>query len=101
MVRKKSEKKVEKIDTKEKIVSEYTHQLRIFSDFIYNTRFDHVKIVVENLGYGDIYVSSNSNVEVGDESARILFRGQKVFEGVSKLHFIAASQPVVSILEVL
>lgn len=89
-----------KVDIDGEVVAEFVHQLGIFSDFIYNVRNEDVTVIVENLGYGDVYVSDKANVRIGDENQRLLFKEQKVFKGVTKLHFTSASQPVVSIIEV-
>lgn len=82
------------------VVAEFTHQLGIFNTLIYNVRNEDATVIVENLGFGDIYVSDKETVRVGEESQRVLFKEQKVFKGVKKLFLISASQPVVSIIEV-
>lgn len=89
---------VEEVDGE--VVAEFTQQLSIFNNFIYNARNEDVTLVVENLGFGDIYVSDKTNVRVGEAAQRLLFKEQRVFKGVSKLFFTTASQPVVSIIEV-
>ena len=82
------------------VVAEFTQQLANFSQFIYNARHEDVALVVENLGFGDMYVSDKDNVKVGNKDQRLLFKEQRVFKGVTKLFFTSASQPIVSIIEV-
>lgn len=96
------EDKVEAVDAPVdgEVVAEFTHQLGIFNTLIYNVRNEDVTVIVENLGFGDIYVNDKENVRVGEESHRVLFKEQKAFKGVKKLFLISASQPVVSIIEV-
>lgn len=82
------------------VVRETNQQLGIFSDYIYNVKHKDAVLVVENLGYGDIYVSSEGLAKVGQGNQRILFGESVKFEGVERLYFTSASQPVVQILEV-
>lgn len=81
------------------VVRETIHQLGIFTDYIYNVRDKAAVVMVDNMGYGDIYVSVDGAAEVG-KSERVSFKESKKFEGVDKLYFKSASQPVVQILEV-
>lgn len=81
------------------VVDEFTQQLSIFNQFIYNARNEDVTLIVENLGFGDVYVSDKDNVRIGDESQRVLFKEQWAIKA-SKLFFTSASEPVVSILEI-
>ncbi|WP_018884217.1 hypothetical protein [Paenibacillus massiliensis] len=82
------------------IISEFVQQLSSYGQFIYNTRNEGVTLVVENLGYGDVYVSTNPEVKVGVEEQRLLMKEQKAFK-VDRVFFTAASEPVVQILEIL
>lgn len=81
------------------VVEEFTQQLTIFGQFIYNARNEDVTLIVENLGYGDVYVSEQPDVRVGNEEQRLLFKEQRAFKA-SRLHFTAGSQPVVQIIEI-
>lgn len=81
------------------VVAEFTQQLSIFSKLIYNRRNEGATLVVENLGYGDVYVSDKADVLVGNESQRLLFKEIREFNS-DKLFLTSASQPVVSIIEV-
>jgi hypothetical protein len=90
---------VKAVDVDGEVVAEFTQQLSIFGKFIYNARNEDVTLIVENLGYGDVYVSENDTVRVGDESQRLLFKEQRAIKA-SKLFFTSGSQPVVSIIEV-
>ncbi|ALA07157.1 hypothetical protein SECTIM467_27 [Brevibacillus phage SecTim467] len=96
----KAKAKTEADEVQGSVVGEFTQQLAIFSKFIYNARNEDVTLVVENLGFGDVYVSDKDNVRVGEESQRVLFKEQRIFNGTQKLFFASASQPVVSIVEV-
>jgi hypothetical protein len=95
----KTRTEVDLADMEGDIVDEFTQQLSIFNQFIYNARNEDVTLIVENLGFGDVYVSDKANVRIGDESQRILFKEQRAIKA-SKLFFTSASQPVVSILEI-
>lgn len=81
------------------VVAEFTQQLSIFGQFIYNARNEDVTLIVENLGYGDVYVSEKANVRVGDQAHRLLFKEQRAFKA-KKLFMTSASQPVVSVIEI-
>lgn len=86
-------------ESKGEVVRETSQQLGIFTDYIYNVRHLDAAVVVDNLGYGDIYVSTEGLATVG-KSERLSFKETKEFKGVDKLYFTSASQPVVQILEV-
>lgn len=88
-----------KEEVKGEVVRETVHQLGIFSDYIYNVMNKGAKVVVENLGYGDIYVDSEGLAKVG-KSKRLMFKESAEFEGVEKLYLVSASQPVAQILEI-
>lgn len=99
------EKKVEEQPKAEernsgKIVRETSHQLGIHSDYIYNVNHRKAKVVIENLGYGDIYYATDDLAVVG-KSNRLTFGQVVELEGVDKVCFTSASQPVVQILEIL
>lgn len=91
------EVKVEDVDGD--VVAEFTQQLSIFGQLIYNAQEEDSTIIVENLGYGDIYVSDKPNIRVGNEEQRLLFKEQKAFKA-KKLFLTSASQPVASIIEI-
>lgn len=80
------------------VVGEYTHQLGIFTEFIYHVKNQGAEVTVINEGYGDAYVS-DKQVTVGVMGDRIVTGEQKVFEGVKTLYMIAASQPTIRIIE--
>ncbi len=84
---------------KGEVVAEFTQQLAGFGQFIYNARHSDATLIVENLGFGDIYVSIEPDVHVGDEDKRLLFKDQLAIQG-NKLFIVSASEPVVSILEI-
>jgi hypothetical protein len=88
-----------KEEAKGEVVRETVQQLGIFSDYIYNVLHKGAVIVVENLGYGDVYISTDGLAQVG-KSKRLMFKESVKFEGVDKLYLVSASQPVVQILEV-
>lgn len=81
------------------VIFESTHQLGIFSDYIYNARNYEVDLLVENLGYGDAYVSEKGTAKVGDMTQRLSMGESKLFKGISKVYAASASQPVIQILE--
>lgn len=97
------EEKVEHIKKMEElegdVVAEFTQQLSISNLFIYNARNEDVTLVVENLGYGDIYMSDKSDVHVGREDQRLMFKEQRAIK-TSKLFFTSVSHPIVSIMEI-
>jgi len=80
------------------VVAEMTHQLGIFTEFIYHVRNEGAVVMIENVGVGDVYVDTRT-VRVGDKDKRVLFGDKEVFEGAQTLHLIAASQPEVKITE--
>lgn len=82
------------------VVSEFVQQLSSYGQFIYNMRNEGATLIVENLGYGDVYVSTNPEVKVGVEEQRLLMKEQKAFKA-DRVFFTAASEPVVQILEIL
>lgn len=82
-----------------KVVRETSMQLGIFRDYIYNVKYKNVKVVIENLGYGDVYYSTEDLAVVG-KSNRLAFGQLVELENVDKVCFISASQPVVQILEI-
>jgi len=86
-------------DKTKEVVAEFTQQLLSNHKFIYNSQYKEATLVIENLGYGDIYVSEQSDVSVGQEFQRIIFKEIREFQA-SKLFMISNSQPVVSIIEV-
>lgn len=92
--------KKEKKSGEGQVVSEFTHQMTTFGEFIYNVENQGADITVENLGYGDVYVSDTPKILMGQAEQRIIFRKSKTFTGVNKLFFFSASQPVISIIEV-
>ncbi|KGP82439.1 MULTISPECIES: hypothetical protein [Paenibacillus] len=81
------------------VVAEFTQQLSIFGQFIYNAQEEDTTLIVENLGFGDIYVSDKPNLRVGNEEQRLLFKEQKAFKA-RKLFMTSGSQPVASIIEI-
>ncbi|MWV43102.1 hypothetical protein GRF59_05615 [Paenibacillus sp. HJL G12] len=81
------------------VIEDFTQQLSINGQFIYNARNDGVILIVENLGFGDVYVSDKPYAKVGEESHRLVFKEQRAFQ-TDQLFFTSASQPVVSIIEV-
>ncbi|MGG1263843.1 hypothetical protein [Brevibacillus laterosporus] len=87
-------------DTDKEIVAESTQQLGIFSDYIYNAKHKEVDIIVENLGYGDVYVNVEGLAKVGAHEQRLMFKESRVFQGADKVCVASASQPVIQILEV-
>jgi hypothetical protein len=87
-------------ESKGEVVRETIQQLGIFTDYIYNVKHKDAVIVAENLGYGDVYLSSDGVAKIGSSQQRILFGESMKFEGIERLYFSSASQPVVQILEV-
>ncbi|WP_434750841.1 hypothetical protein [Paenibacillus amylolyticus] len=81
------------------VVAEFTQQLSNSGQFIYNAQEEDTILIVENLGFGDIYVSDKPNLRVGNEDQRVLFKEQKAFK-TRKLFMTSGSQPVVSIIEI-
>lgn len=88
----------EVVGTELETLSEMTHQLGIFTEFIYNVRNKGALVEVSNEGFGDMYVS-DSVVKVGDKSKRIVTGEKVVIEGANTVRIIAASQPTVKISE--
>lgn len=86
-------------DVEGEVVEEFVQQLTREGCFIYNTRHDHATVIVENLGYGDVYVSEDPNARAGTDSHRLLFKEQIAYK-TRKLFFSSPSEPVVSIIEV-
>lgn len=86
-------------DVEGDVVAELTQQLTVLGQFIYNAQEKDTILIVENLGYGDIYVSDKRNPRVGNEDQRIIFKGQKAFRA-RKLFMISASYPIVSVIEI-
>ncbi|MGG4144828.1 hypothetical protein ABEW34_17065 [Paenibacillus algorifonticola] len=82
------------------VVAECTQQLVGSGLFIYNAHHPNASLIVENLGFGDVYVSDREDVSVGADSMRLLFREQLAIRA-NKLFFTSNSQPVVSIIEVM
>ncbi|MFF2889449.1 hypothetical protein [Paenibacillus sp. NPDC057967] len=93
------DKKVKVEEVNGEVVAEFTQQLSIFNQFIYNAKEADSTLIVENLGYGDIYVSDKPDIRIGDEEHRLLFKEQKAFKA-KKLFLTSASQPVASIIEI-
>lgn len=91
--------KPEKKADKTEVIFESTHQLGIFSDYIYNARNYDVDIVVENMGYGDVYVNERGLAKVGDITQRLSFGESRTFKATSRVYAASASQPVIQILE--
>ncbi|MGQ8871896.1 hypothetical protein [Paenibacillus sp. TSA_86.1] len=81
------------------VVAEFTQQLSISGHFIYNAQEEDTILIVENLGFGDIYVSDKPDLRVGNEEQRLLFKEQKAFKA-GKLYMTSDSQPVASIIEI-
>ncbi|WP_151734127.1 hypothetical protein [Paenibacillus tengchongensis] len=81
------------------LMGEYIQQLSGSGPLIYNARHEDVTLIVENLGYGDVYASGSDDVKTGNESQRMLFKEQRAFR-TRKLFLDSASQPVISILEI-
>ncbi|MBD8498896.1 hypothetical protein [Paenibacillus arenosi] len=100
MAARKKKEKTSAIVQPSEVVRETTHQLLSHSQLIYSIFHADAAVVVENLGFGDVYVSDAPNVEIGNEQQRLLFKEQRIFNGVAKLFFATGSEPVVSILEV-
>ncbi|MCK6076918.1 hypothetical protein [Paenibacillus silvae] len=86
-------------DLEGEVVAEFTQQLSITGQFIYNAQEEDTTLIVENLGFGDIYVSDKPNLQVGNEEQRLLFKEQKGFKA-RKLFMTSSSQPVASIIEI-
>ncbi|WP_339783765.1 hypothetical protein NSQ38_19965 [Paenibacillus sp. FSL R7-0313] len=86
-------------DVEGDVVAELTQQLTMFGQFIYNAQEKDTILIVENLGYGDIYVSDKHNPRVGNEDQRLIFKEQKAFKA-GKLFMISASYPIVSVIEI-
>jgi len=80
-------------------VAEFTQQLASDQQFIYNARHENAVLVIENLGLGDIYVNEKGYAVVGEGSCRLQIGEQRSFIA-NRLFFTAASQPVLSIIEV-
>jgi hypothetical protein len=95
-----AERPKEERSAERKVVRETSHQMGIYSDYIYNVRNRNATVVIENLGYGDIYYSEDDLAVVG-KSKRLIFGQTAELEGVEKICFVSASQPVLQILEVL
>lgn len=81
------------------VVSVAAHQLGIFTEFIYHVKHKGANVKVENLGFGDVYVS-DEEPKVGNKKLRVLTGEEKVFEGVEVIRAIAASQPEIKITEI-
>lgn len=81
------------------VVAEFTQQLPNYGQLIYNIKEDGATVIVENLGFGDVYVSDEPDVHVGNEEQRVLFKEQKAFKA-KKLFLTSVSKPVVSIIEI-
>ncbi|MHA7966998.1 hypothetical protein ACX93W_23055 [Paenibacillus sp. CAU 1782] len=92
------EVRVEDVEASE-VVAEFVQRIFSYSQHIYNAKADDSILIVENLGYGDIYASAEGNAVIGEESQRILFGEQKAFKG-GRLFLASASQPVAAIIEV-
>lgn len=82
------------------VVAEFTQQLVGSGLFIYNIHHPNASIIVENLGFGDVYVSDKEDISIGADSLRLMFREQLAIRA-NKLFFTSNSQPVVSIIEVM
>lgn len=82
----------------ERILESSTHQLGIFTEYIYHVRNKGAKVRVENLGYGDAYVNVVPT-KVGEMENRIVTGKSKEFEGADIIYMVAASQPVMRITE--
>ncbi len=87
-------------ESAKEVLRETSHQLGIFTDYIYNVRNKGAGIVVENLGYGDIYISTEGLAKVGTDKERLLFGETAEYKDIERLYMTSASQPVVQILEV-
>lgn len=85
---------------KGQVVRETSQQLGIFRDYIYNVKYKKAKVVIENLGYGDVYYDTEDLAVVG-QSNRLMFGQMVELEGIDKVCFASASQPVVQIIEVM
>ncbi len=94
-----ADEKEQDVEEAGEVVSEITLQLAIYNKVVYNTKHKGAKLVVENLGYGDVYVSTEDDVRVGDESQRLLFKESKELKA-DRLYMLAGSQPVVQVLEI-
>lgn len=81
------------------VVRETSQQLGIFKDYIYNVKHKGAKVVIENLGYGDVYYNTEDLAVVG-KSERLMFSQSVTLEGVTQVCFASASQPVVQIIEI-
>lgn len=92
------EVRIEDVEASE-VVAEFVQPISSFNQHIYNGKADDSILIVENLGYGDIYANAEGNAVIGEESQRILFGEQKAFKG-GKLFLTSASQPVAAIIEV-
>lgn len=80
------------------VLSEVTHQLGIFTEFIYNVKHAGAKVVIENQGGGDVYTNGKGVATVGNKEQRITF-GEKGELYSERISLMAASQPVVKITE--
>lgn len=91
--------KDEETDTEKEVVFENKTQLPIFREVVFPVRNRGVSVKVENLGYGDMYVSEYET-EVGNEEQLLRTGEKKVFEGVDVVKAISASQPIIKISEI-
>jgi hypothetical protein len=89
--------KAENVTTQ--VLYETSHQLRIFTEFIYHVKNEGAKVEVINEGYGDAYIGTKPT-KVGDKENRLLTKESRVIEDAKILYMIAASQPVIKIREI-
>lgn len=94
----KEEKEEQPREVGSEILAEMTHQLGIFTEFIYNVQNKGSAVVIENLGGGDVYTNGNGQANVGDKEQRIT-AGNKGVIYSDRISLIAASQPMVKITE--
>lgn len=83
-----------------KVLLTTKHQLGIFTEYIYNVKNKGARVKVDNLGNGDAYVMSDDVPTVGNKNIRLFTGESRIFEGVSVVRSIAASQPEIQITEI-
>lgn len=92
-------KVIEKVSTRPKsrlvLVSEKNYQLNISERKIVICLNNSKKVVVENLGFGDVYVGSESVELTGNFLVR--HGEEKVFKDVESLVMLATSRPTVRV----
>lgn len=95
----KDKEKDEVVASKERVVRESSFQLGIYRDLIYKVIHRGAKVVIENLGYGDLYIDTVTRAQAG-KSKRIIKGEVLEIMGADVIYFISPSQPTVQIIEV-